>query len=89
MKHENISRNAMSCVRASTWLFPAVLLLFSLPAVLRAEPHAGACDRACLSGVVDQVLASMVAHNPDTLPLAQLYEATENSHPAALGMMVA
>ncbi|PYH32065.1 uncharacterized protein BO87DRAFT_399133 [Aspergillus neoniger CBS 115656] len=35
----------------------------------------GDCDRACMAIIVDQVLASMVA--------------TENSHPAALGMMTA
>lgn len=29
----------------------------------------------------------MVAHDPFTLPLAPLYKATENSHPAALSMM--
>jgi hypothetical protein len=60
-------------------------LLFQLAPAAQAE--GAACDRACMSGVVDQVLASMVAHNPETLPLATLYSATENSHPAALGMM--
>jgi hypothetical protein len=29
----------------------------------------------------------MVAHDPSTLPLATVYKATENSHPAALSMM--
>ena len=48
-----------------------------------------ACNRACLSGIVDQVLASMPRHDPDKLPLAGMYAATENSHPAALGMMTA
>lgn len=37
--------------------------------------------------VVSKILKSMVAHDPDTLPLAPVYQATENSHPAALGMM--
>ena len=41
-----------------------------------------------MSGMVDKVLASMVAHNPEALPLATVYSATENSHPAALGMLV-
>jgi len=31
----------------------------------------------------------MPRHDPDKLPLAQVYAATENSHPAALGMMTA
>ncbi|XRM36513.1 hypothetical protein ABZX51_000012 [Aspergillus tubingensis] len=47
------------------------------------------CDRACMATIVDQVLASMVVHNPYTLPMAAIYQATENSHPAALGMMTA
>lgn len=49
----------------------------------------GDCDRACLRGTVDQLLASMVAHKPEALPLADVYIATENTHPAALGMMTA
>ncbi|PIG82101.1 hypothetical protein AARAC_000014 [Aspergillus arachidicola] len=40
-----------------------------------------------MTTIVDQVLASMLAHRPDILALAQVYYATENSHPAALGMM--
>ena len=47
------------------------------------------CDRGCLSGMVDALLASMVAHRPETLPLTPVYTATENDHPAALGMMTA
>jgi hypothetical protein len=50
-------------------------------------PSTSSCGRACLSGLVDQVLKSMVAHDPYTLPLAPVYAATENLHPAALGMM--
>lgn len=46
-----------------------------------------ACDRACMGNMVDQLLASMTAHKPELLPLAPVYTATENSHPAALGMM--
>lgn len=45
------------------------------------------CSRQCMTVIVDKVLASMVRHDPATLPLAPLYEATENMHPAALGMM--
>ncbi|GKZ29784.1 hypothetical protein AbraIFM66950_006414 [Aspergillus brasiliensis] len=47
------------------------------------------CSRECMATIVDQVLASMVVHNPYTLPMATVYRATENSHPAALGMMTA
>ena len=45
------------------------------------------CSRSCMAAIVSSILDSMVAHNPDILPLAPDYEATENSHPAALGMM--
>ncbi|SCV54176.1 uncharacterized protein FFB14_13511 [Fusarium fujikuroi] len=45
------------------------------------------CTRDYLTGLVDQVLASMVAKNPYSLPLASTYKATENSHPAALSFM--
>ncbi|KEZ43307.1 hypothetical protein SAPIO_CDS4751 [Scedosporium apiospermum] len=45
------------------------------------------CSRDCMTIIVSKILKSMVAHDPDTLPLAPVYQATENSHPAALGMM--
>ncbi|KAF5549494.1 regulator-Ty1 transposition [Fusarium mexicanum] len=45
--------------------------------------------RAKLTVLVYNILDSMVSHNPDTLPLATQYRATENSHPAALGFMTA
>jgi len=37
------------------------------------------CDRQCLSGFADQVVRSMLDHNPESLPLAVPYRATENS----------
>lgn len=40
-----------------------------------------------MTNIVTSILDSMVAHNPYTLPLATVYKATENSHPAALAMM--
>jgi hypothetical protein len=45
------------------------------------------CDRACMKEFADQVLKSMVAHNPSILPLAKSYAATENSQPSSLNMM--
>lgn len=56
-----------------------------LPGAAKARP--AACDRACLSTTADQVLASMVAHDSASLPLARSYKATENAVPAALSMM--
>lgn len=38
-----------------------------------------ACDRACLSGIMDQYLAAMVAHDPYKAPLAQSVKYSENT----------
>ena len=57
----------------------------SLPAAALAQE--GACDRSCLSGLADKLLASIVAHDPFLLPRTREYAATENDVPAALGMM--
>lgn len=54
-----------------------------------ADSAQSACDRACMSGLVDTMLHSMLKHNPELLPLASVYQATENSHPAAVTMMTA
>jgi hypothetical protein len=72
----------------------AVTLLIMLTVAVTAQaqpqtkPTGAPCDRACMTGIVDQLLKSMVAHNPDTLPLATLYRATENSHPVSLRFAV-
>ncbi|MFT4082063.1 MAG: hypothetical protein QM638_05715 [Nocardioides sp.] len=42
-----------------------------------------------MKAIVNEMLQSMVKHDPTTLPLASLYTATENSHAAALPMMTA
>jgi hypothetical protein len=39
---------------------------------------AGRCDRACLTGLVDQYLAALVAHDPGRLPLRHGVRFTEN-----------
>lgn len=46
------------------------------------------CNRSCLSGLADKVVASIIAHDSSSLPLSQVYAATENSVPSALDMMV-
>jgi len=43
------------------------------------------CDRACLSGIVDQYLAAMVAHDRSRLPLAKTVRFTEDGVPLQLG----
>lgn len=72
-----------------TVIAASVLTLCGAFAATTAQAQTATCDRACMASLVDQLLGSMVAHNPDTLPLASSYGATENSHPAALGMMTA
>jgi hypothetical protein len=37
---------------------------------LQAAPAGGACDRACLAGFVTQYLDAMIAHKPESLPVA-------------------
>lgn len=54
---------------------------------LATRSASSSCSRACMTAIITQVLNSMVAHDPSTLPLATVYKATENSHPAALSMM--
>jgi len=43
-----------------------------------AMVNAGQCDRGCLVGLMDQVLAAMAAHAPERLPLRQGVRYTEN-----------
>jgi len=44
----------------------------------KIAPIVGQCDRACLNGVVDQVLEAMIAHDPSRAPLANNVRYTEN-----------
>ena len=43
------------------------------------------CDRACLNGLVDEVLAAMVAHDPSHLPLSRQVKYTENGQQLKFG----
>jgi hypothetical protein len=43
------------------------------------------CDRACLNGFLDQVLAAMVAHDSSSLPLARDVKYTENGQLLRIG----
>jgi len=54
----------------------------------RADQSAAAatnCDSACLTGLVDQYLAALVAHDPSQLPVAAQVKFTENTIPLKLG----
>ncbi len=65
--------------------FAAVATMAWLP--WSAQAQAANCNRNCLGAMADQVLASIVAHKPASLPLSTEYAATENNQPAALPMM--
>ena len=73
-----------------TLLFAAAALLAALPtAASMAAPDpalqgAVQCDRTCLQGTVDQVLAAMIAHDASKLPLAPGVRYTENGQALAL-----
>ena len=43
------------------------------------------CDRVCLSGFLDQLIAAMVAHDSSTLPLARDVKYTENGQALKIG----
>lgn len=64
----------------------------ALPATVscdKRDANVSTSSREGMTSLVTQILESMVAHDPYSLPLATVYKATENSHPAALGMMTA
>ena len=65
------------------WLGLVLALALAAPAV--AQPAAPACDRACLSGLLDGYMAALKAHDPSRLPLAPDARFTENGVPLALG----
>ena len=43
------------------------------------------CDRACLNGFVDNLLAAMVAHDPSHMPLSREVRYTENGQTLKIG----
>ncbi len=63
------------------------LALVMLPGVVsaQAQPAAGACDRACLVGFIDQYLDALVAQDPTRLPVAPGVKFTENGQRLTLG----
>jgi len=50
----------------------------------QVPPHA-ACDRQCLTQLVDRYLAALIAHAPARLPIAREARFTENGHELHLG----
>jgi hypothetical protein len=72
-------------IRIST---PALAIAIALSATASQAAAGASCDRSCLSGLADTLVASIVAHDPAGLALSKVYAATENSVPSALNMMV-
>jgi hypothetical protein len=54
------------------------LLLAAAVSAQNGSGKSGACDRACLEGMVDQYLDAVTAHDPKLAPLAKSVTFTEN-----------
>jgi hypothetical protein len=68
--------------------FTAVAVTAAVALALSAARPAFAsdvCDRACLTGLTDQYLEALVAHDPQRLPLARVLRFTENGQELQLG----
>jgi hypothetical protein len=57
------------------FLIPTMML----GALAYAQTKGGACDRACLTGIVDQYLAALVVHDSKKAPFAANIKYTENA----------
>lgn len=69
---------------AAATLFAAVVSIFAI-----SFPHsaaaAGACDRACLTGLINTYVDALVAQDHSRLPLAENVRVTEDSRAIQLG----
>jgi hypothetical protein len=63
----------------------SAILAGAAPSASRADAAAGACDRACLDGFVDQYLAALLAHDPSRAPFAKNVKFTENGQVLKVG----
>lgn len=63
-------------------VLPGLLALFALAAMPVAAQD---CDRNCMTGLITQYVDALVAHDPDSLPLADEVKFTEDSRALALG----
>lgn len=70
----------MTARTSPVWLLATIVCVMSLPFGARwTEAQAPACDRACLTGVMDAYLAALTAHDPARAPLARVVRFTENT----------
>lgn len=63
------------------------IIAAALASTTPAHAASSTCDRTCLRGVGEAVIASITRNAPADVPLADHYKATENGVPAALSMM--
>ncbi|WP_264584483.1 hypothetical protein [Sphingobium sp. B7D2B] len=71
--------------RAIRALAMMAALLLAAPAMAAGPAAPAACDRTCLTEIMDQYLAAMVAHAPARAPMAAQYRATEDAQEVRLG----
>lgn len=75
-------------MRQRPWVVCALGVLLALAGFFVFAPVGAAdesCDRACLTRIVDQYLAALVAHDPSRLPLAKDVKFTEDGVQLQLG----
>jgi len=78
-------RNLFAVAAMAVALLIAGSFMAHSRAVDAASPAKDACDRACLSGFVDQYLAALLIHDSSGLPVASDAKLTENTKPTPLG----
>jgi hypothetical protein len=71
-------------IRSGALVISGMLLAVGLAAAPGAR-GAGACDRECLKGLMNQYLSALVAHDPSRLPTTPSVKYTENTNRMALG----
>jgi hypothetical protein len=59
-------------------IYSVFISVFILQGFISSASAADPCDRKCLEGYIDKVLAAMIAHNPGQLMLAKDIRYTEN-----------
>ena len=62
-----------------------IVLALTVSAPVTTQAQAGACDRACLEGFVNQYVDALVARDPARLPLTRTAKYTENGVELKLG----
>jgi hypothetical protein len=73
----------------ATFSVAIAAVVLATHAVMRVGASTGPiplrCDRACLEGVINQVIEAMAAHDPKRAPLSADVRYTENSQPVDIG----